>query len=388
MKLKKLTFITLSVALTMLILAGSSQAQKKYVNKALSWAEKGENLDTALVLLNLALEDEKTKDWAKTYYAKGILFKSINKTENAQFKTLSDYPLIDAMDNFVKAYDSNGAGAIKTLIDVAILDLPNEIANSAVNFYNEENFKAAFLYFQKIYEIKQLPLFGEEIDTASVFNTALMAQRAKDYDNAIKYYTISLEYEYGEGGTYALLAEIYNQKEDTDNYLKILKEGFEKYPDDQSLLGSLINYYLIDSENPKDAIEYLDFAISKQPGNANLYSGRAMLYDKLGDFESCKVNYKKAIEIDGEFFEAFYNLGVLYFNEGVELTDVANEIKDNEKYAIAKQIADDKFKESLPYLEKAFELNEEDISIGNTLRTLYYRLQMTDKYEALNKKLD
>jgi hypothetical protein len=78
---------------------------------------------------------------------------------------------------------------------------------------------------------------------------------------------------------------------------------------------------------------------------------------------------------------------VLYFNKAVELTDEANQIKDNKKYAVAKEKADDKFKESLPYLERAFELNNEDKSLANTLRQLYYRLQMNDKYEELNQKI-
>ena len=386
--MKKFILISLSMTLTMLMLAVSVQGQKKYVNNALAWGEKGEKLDTALALLDLALKDEKTKDWAKTYYARGIVFKAISKTENEEFKSLSEYPLIDATNNFEKALTAEGVGSIKTVLEFAMINLPNEIVNKAVAYYEEENYPAAFKFFEKTFELKKLPLFGEEIDTAIIYNAALMAQRSEDYDNAIKYYDMAIQYNYGEGDTYVLLADSYKEKGDTVNFIKTLKAGFEKHPENQSLLGTLINYYLIDSENPQEAIEYLDLAISREPENSRLYSGKAMFYDKMGETENSIANYKKAIELDNEFFEAQYNLGVLYFNQAVELTDVANQIKDNKKYAVAKEKADNKFKESLPYLERAFELNSKDKSLANTLRQLYYRLQMNDKYEEMNKKME
>jgi len=386
--MKKFISISLTMVLSMLILAGNIQAQKKYVTKALDWAEKGEYLDTALVLLDMALENEKTKDWAKAYYAKGMVYKAAANSENEEFKNLSKYPLIDATNNFEKALTARGVGSIQTILELAMLNLPNEITNSAVNYYNDEKYKAAFVFFEKAYELKKLELYGSETDTAIIYNTALMAQRSEDFDNAIKYYNMAVELNYGAGDTYVLLADAHKQSGDTASYVKTLKSGFELYPDNQTLLGTLTNYFLIESDNPKEAIEYLELAISKDPSNSRLYSGKAMFYDKMGETDKSIENYKKAIELDDEFFEAQYNLGVLYFNQGIALTNVANEIKDNAKYAIAKEKADNKFKESVPYLERAYELNREDKSLANTLSQLYYRLQMNDKYEAINEEIN
>jgi tetratricopeptide (TPR) repeat protein len=386
--MKKFISISLTMVLSMLILAGNIQAQKKYVTKALDWAEKGEYLDTALVLLDMALENEKTKDWAKTYYAKGMVYKAAATSENEEFKKLSEYPLLDATNNFETALTARGVASIQTILEIAMLNLPNEIINSAVTYYNDENYKAAFVFFKKAYELKKLELYGAETDTAIIYNTALMAQRSEDFDNAIKYYNMAVELNYGAGDTYVLLADAHKQSGDTASYVKSLKSGFEKYPENQSLLGTLTNYFLIESDNPKEAIEYLDLAISKDPSNSRLFSGKAMFYDQMGDTEKSITNYKKAIELDNEFFEAQFNLGVLYFNQGIALTNVANEIKANDLYAIAKEKADNKFKESIPFLERAYELNKEDKSLANTLSQLYYRLQMDDKYEAINKEIN
>jgi tetratricopeptide (TPR) repeat protein len=61
--------------------------------------------------------------------------------------------------------------------------------------------------------------------------------------------------------------------------------------------------------------------------------------------------------------------------------------KDLEVYAQKGLAADEKFKEALPYLEKAVELKPDDIDIANILLQLYGRLSMDEKFEALKKKI-
>jgi len=46
------------------------------------------------------------------------------------------------------------------------------------------------------------------------------------------------------------------------------------------------------------------------------------------------------------------------------------------------------FAKALPYMEKAYELKPDDIYAMRSLRELYYRLKMTDKYNVIKEKLD
>ena len=393
MKMKKLFLLTITFAFSMLIMISNSQAQKKYVNKALVWAEKGENLDTALGSIKVAETNAKTKDWFKTYYVKGLIFEAIAKSENPEFKKLSEFPLIDAFDNLKKSYEMEGSKVLHASMDLKFFSLVNDIINTGVVAYNEEDFKNALKYFEKSLEVRTLSLFKGEIDTAIIFNCGIVAEKIEDWDNAIKYYEKTIEYNYGEGDTYSLLAGIYKSKEETESYVSTLKDGFEKYPGNQILLAGIINYYLLETDNTDEAFKYLDLARESDPNNPQFYNAEAQLYDKIGDKENAKLKYKKAIELDEKLFDAYYNLGVLYFNEGVELTDKANQITDNAKYAVARQEADDKFKESLPFIEKAHELKPEESSIMSTLKTIYYRLkandkEMNDKYEEISKKME
>lgn len=370
------------------IFATSCGGNKSLVSNAQRWAEEGENLDTAIKALNVAEKAEDTKDWAKTYYVKGLTYEAIANSNNPEFKEISEYPLFDAFDNYKKAYNLEGSNMYQGLIDAKMLTMSNQFVNKGVEAYQNEDLESAYKYFEKTLEVKEMPVFDNEIDTAIMFNTGITAQRIGKYDEAIKYYKQAAEYGYGEGDTYALMAESYKSKGDTAKYVSTLKEGFEKYPGNQSLLGSIINYYLLEAEDAEEAFKYLKLAREGDPNNPQFYTAEAHLYDKIGEKEKAKEKYKKAIEIDPEFFEAYYNLGVLYFNEGVALTDEANKLTDNEQYLKAKEKADNKFKEALPYIEKSHELEPGDKGIISTLRTLYYRLKMTDKYEEISKKME
>ncbi len=391
--MKKIFLTTISVAFAMLFIVNNVEAQKKYVNKAQIWAESGEKLDTALGAIQFAETQEKTKEWAKTYYVKGLVYDAIATSDDDNFKNLCEDPTVKAFENYKKAYGMDGSNMFKSAMDMKFLTMANSFINLGVQAYNEENYQNAFKYFEKSLEVKEMEVFGGEIDTAVMFNVALTAQRIKEYDKAVEYYNKIISYNYGGGDVISLLAGCYKDMGDSDNYIKTLKEGFEKYPSNQALMGGIINYYLIEAENAEEAFKYLALARESEPNNPEFYSAEAHLYDKTGDTEKAIERYKKAIEIDPNFFEAYYNLGVLYFNEGVELTDEANKITDNKKYEEAKTVADNKFMESLPYIEKSHELKPDDASIMSTLKTLYYRLKTTNpelesKYEEISKKME
>lgn len=394
MKIKKLFVTTISVAFAMLMMVNNTQAQKKHVNKAQIWAEAGENLDTALKAVEFAETQEKSKDWAKTYYVKGLVYNAIASSENPEYKNICEDPAIKAFESFKKAYNMDGAAMFQSAMDMQFLTMANNtFIQLAIDAYNAEDYTKAFLYFEKILEVKEMPVFKGEADTIIIYNAAVTAQRIEEYEKAINYYNQAIELNYGGGETIIALAGCYKAKGDTVAYVSKLKEGFEKYPSDQSILGAIINYYLLEAENAAEAFKYLEFARESDPTNPQFYSAEAHLYDKTGDSETAILKYKKAIELDANFFEAYYNLGVIFFNKGVELTDVANKIKDNKKYEEAKKVADDKFMEALPFIEKSHELRPEDTSILSTLKTLYYRLkashpELEAKYNDVIKKLE
>jgi Flp pilus assembly protein TadD len=100
-------------------------------------------------------------------------------------------------------------------------------------------------------------------------------------------------------------------------------------------------------------------------------------------------NYKKALAVEPNNYDANYNLGVMHFNDGVvlkapydNLNPTSSEFKNNGK-AMEQQFIN-KFMEALPYFETAYKAKKED-EITENLKNLYRILKMDDKLKAMGE---
>ncbi|MEA5403459.1 hypothetical protein VB776_11075 [Arcicella sp. DC2W] len=103
--------------------------------------------------------------------------------------------------------------------------------------------------------------------------------------------------------------------------------------------------------------------------------------------ESALNFYKKSLDLDPNNYDVNFNLGVMSFNEAVEIKKKVD-LLDMAAYKIeGKKIeeqADKKFREALPYFEKAYSIKQED-DLKSSLRSLYQILKMEDKLKALGE---
>jgi hypothetical protein len=77
----------------------------------------------------------------------------------------------------------------------------------------------------------------------------------------------------------------------------------------------------------------------------------------------------------------------LYYNNGVNLGNLANTITDQKKYEAEIAHANEEFNKAVPILEKALEVNPKDKGTMVALKNIYYRLQMKEKGDAMKEKL-
>jgi hypothetical protein len=96
-------------------------------------------------------------------------------------------------------------------------------------------------------------------------------------------------------------------------------------------------------------------------------------------------SYKKSIEADPEFFDANYNLGVMYWNNATEFYKKANNMDLNtyqKSGAATVEKGNVWARQAMPYFEKAYALKKEE-SLKNVLRDLYRNLKLEAKMKAL-----
>ena len=385
--MKKLFFAAvLLVASTMVF------AQKGKVTSAISYKDAGK-LDKAWETIKETLDPanpkaEKTINWTGTWQARGEIIEAIILSKDENYKKLVENTVEEAYKSYMKAIELDEKGGNPGL-KIKLLTFSNTLINQAVEAYQANDYVKATDYFEKKLAIDQTPMFKTDatIDTAIMYNAGLAAMNAKQYQKAIKYFADCAKYGYNGGSSYAQMISAYQSLGDTVKSVEIMKQAFEKYPDDQSINVQLINYYIM-SGQPNEAISYLDKAIAKEKENSSFYLAKGVALDKLGRPDDAIEVYKKAIEVKADNADAYYNIGVIYFNRGVKQFDVANAIppSDQVKYEAEKKKSDDEFTKAVPYLEKAVEYNPKDTYISEQLKNLYFRLKMMDKYEKMNKK--
>ena len=376
-----------------LLLAGTVVfAQKGKVNAAIAFKEAGK-LDKAWETIKETLDPTnekaaKTVSWAGTYQAKGEILEAIALTKDENFKKLAENPVEEAYKSYVKAIELVEKGS-EAGLKIKLLGFTNTLINQAIEAFQANNFAKATDYFEKKLELDKTSLFKTDaiLDTAIMYNTGLAAMNAKLFDKAIKYFGDCTKYGYNGGSSYAQMISAYQQLGDTVKSVTIMKQAFEKYPEDQSIIVQLINYYIM-SGQPNEAIAYLDKAIAKEPENSSYYLAKGVALDKLGRQDDAVEVYKKATEVKVDNADAYYNIGVIYFNRGVKQFEVANLVptSDQAKFEVEKNKSDDEFRKAVPYLEKAVQYNPNDTYINDQLKNLYYRLKMMDKFDAMNKK--
>jgi tetratricopeptide (TPR) repeat protein len=378
--MKKLLFFVVA-----LFTITSVTAQKGKVNAAQAYIDNGD-LQAAEKRLEEAYVHPRSKDWPKTYIVAAKLATAKYK-EDKDIKSLQD-----AVDKYMKAIELDKAesGRYENEIKVALTFFVNDLTNAGIEGFNNQNYENAMTAFENVLKINNLDMFQQEkptVDTAIIYNTALAAYNAQNWKTAAKYLEESIKYNYGGGDAVLLLHQVYGSMQDSTKMAKNLQTGFEKYPDDDRLLTQLINYYLETKQNDQ-AMTYLSQAIEGNPQNATYYYARGVLYDQSKKYDEAIDDYKKALELDEGYFDALYNLGVIYYNKAVEQMNKANDETEHAKYKAEKAKADDLFKTSLPYMEKAHEVKPEEQSVLESLKGLYYRFEMNDKYDQVTAKLD
>lgn len=300
--------------------------------------------------------------------------------------SITDDPLGKAIVAVNEAVKANTDGkADKDILEV-VKSLKTSIETEAVAQYEKKDFKASHDNFIKLLDMNNIPQLKGQVDTVYMYYAGRAALEASDYPEAVKMFDLAAANKYEDPFLYVFRKQAYFGAGDTAKGVAVIDEGFTKYPDNASIMIELINYYLVSNQGDA-ALKLLAKAKAADPSNVSYTFAEGTLYDKMGDFENAEKSYKVCLDMNPKFFDAAYNLGVLYFNHAVKIYEDASKISDNTEFEKKQKQGDDMLMNAVPYMEKAHELDATDRSSLETLKTIFYRLKMDDKYNEVVQEL-
>lgn len=406
---------------TLCVLVSMSFAQKKAVKEAKS-SMGSKNYTEAREFIKPALTDPETANDPETWKVAGDIENAAFDGENTK-QMIGQQPneevmytaLLASYDPYVKADelgelpDAKGKIKNKYRKDITSIMKTNHpyFSNGGVYFYNKGNYKTATDAFLKYWDMSSLTMFVDDKNAPALkdstsqiikYYAVSSATLDKNNDLALKlllrikseqFYPNSF---YNESQVYELISGQYLTLGDTINYVKSLEEGVTKYPKNNYFVTNLINYYIINKNEPESALSYLDVAIKNDPTNlVEFTNAKAQIYATQNKFEDAITTYETSLSAEPNSEKALEGLAVVYIVQAQDLKAKSGETRDR---ALQKEL-DDKanivYKKALPLLEKyrdqleARDAEKQEIKQAYVkLRNVYYNLSMNAEYEKAN----
>ena len=302
----------------------------------------------------------------------------------------------DALDKAVEAYakaaelDAKGQKT-KDILN-ALENINEKYTEEAYTAYNLGDLKKSSVLFEKaVAAAATAPL--SKVDTNSIYNAGLTAWHSFDFERAKGFFEkcLSLGYYGTDGETYAKLADIADRLGDKEASKNYLTAGSQKFPESQSLLIGLINYYINSGEDTAQLFNLFAEAQKNEPTNASLFYVEGNARKKLGQYEEALTAYNKAIEVNPKYEWGYIGKGVLLYDQAVEIAEKANSEYDDAKYNALLGEFEKCYKGCVEPFEQAFELvqdNEIKASLAEYLKNVCFRFRTDPEFQAKYEKYE
>lgn len=359
----------------------ASKAQADVVS-AFSAKERGDYVEAAMYI-DRAITNEKAAVKEKTWRYRGEIYMGLamDPTKKQQYP---DAIQISA-DSFIKAKELDPQGSYVVDIDRNLQQLRNVAINSGVEDFQSKDYGSAMKKFEQSKRIWSN--FGLT-DTLAIYNSALAADLFGDDEAAIKSYLESASFGYNPSESYKSVFIIQTEQGKEDEAFATLKKARELFPQDKALIITETEIYL-KKQQYSEAESSLKLAISQDPSNEVLFFALGTVYDNLNKQEEAVEAYTKATDLNPQYFEPYYNLGAFYFNKAVEAINACNDIPGNQqsKYDACVKEANVAMVQSVPYFERALEIDPTDLATMESLKNIFARTGQDAKYEEINEKM-
>jgi len=338
------------------------------------------DLATAKESLEKASVHDKTKDLSETWTYLALVY-----TDYALLDTTeaSDEYKNKAIDALAKAKSGEGSEEQAQNIDVANRTLAQIELTKGVKAFEKQDYAGAYESFNR--GLVYLP--G---DTLFNYYSGLAAINAKDYKNAIEKYNSLLSHE-----DFSTLSQVYldlsrlsMMEGDTTSAIKYAGDGAVKFPDNQELVVQNIELNL-QAGNEAKVVSDIANQIEKNPTDANLYYYYGIALSASDKLDEAEAAYKKAIEVDPAFANAYVNLGGMILNKGINVFREASKLPANkqQEYNEQAKIGNAYIDEALPFLQKATEISPELLVAWQNLKTYYQVKENTEKVAEIDEKM-
>lgn len=419
-------------------------AQKSQIESAALYFNNAE-MEDAKKSIDAAFEHPDTKDNVKMLYFRAAIYDTIATSKDQKVKNLD----IDAPEKWALAakrcLELDKKEIYKELMEYNIVNAAFACNSAAYEASQRSDYAKIQSYYQLVIDLLPYDKYEDMkknnlTEKSIVFNQFYFANKEKNKVDAKKYLKRLIELDYKDHLIYAYLTNIYLEEGDTATAISYLEKGRTLYPEKKDLIGQEINIYI--TQNKLDVLlQKVELANEQKPDDNDLIYTRGNLYDNAatgfttdskklkkqaeeinkkakaeknvatkkqleasakeimgkaselnkkaaGFTAKAEADYFKALDLNPDMIDAYYNLGAITNNkaaavaEKINTIDAKTQAEYDKKYAGFRKVQDSIFRVAISQFEKVEELalvKSEKTAEDRTLKYVYLK----DAYYSL-----
>ena len=352
--------------------------QKNDLNNAKMAIDKAtDKIDAGAIL--------KPKKIAKYYHYKGLIY-----FRQFQTDTLNDSRMLFldvAAESFLQDAALNSSFSKKSISQLNMC--ANNYNVAAYDYYQQKQYELALKNFTSAINIQQSSSMNQ-VDINTIYAAALSAKNAELYSSAIEWSSKLVEMSPDSTIYHITLIKAYEGAGDLEGQLNVINNARLALPQSQDIIFEEVNYYISTGDN-ESLLKSLDEAVQKDSTNSMLYFVLGSTYASLGDMDKAVSTYETSILLDPNLVDAHNNLAAIYLDEANIFIEKKNNLPidaSQKKYNnLSIKIKALRLK-ALPHLEQVLILQPKDEIIIQTLKQIYYQLEMDQESLAMKRYLD
>ena len=402
-------------AVALLFGAFTASAQVSVVKEAKGLKGKPEQ---AAKVLEAALTNPETANDPETWKLAGDFQKAIYDAENEKMylsavdktkvaDTAKMYnSLVKMFEYYMKCDEVEQAGVANGTVKKAkhrkknaaeLLKVRNNLVNAGVDALNAEKYESALSFLGMYVDVLDNPMFADQAAAlkADTMNTmfanyaTMAAGLCKNYPLVEKYGKIGKENKSEGWRSLMYMADAYvnQQPADSTKWLGVIKEGAEKFPEQQFFVGNIMDYYLTKGM-VNEGLTMVDNLLAVQETPFYLYVKGVLLYEKK-DYEAAFAVLDKVIAAGGDLeAEAYAKKGDCYFFPAQDIVNENSSLNlEDPKYNTNEAKIKELYENAKPFYEKARQLEPDNTQLwGQMLLRIYWKLNKAE-YDVLAKEL-
>ena len=173
------------------------------------------------------------------------------------------------------------------------------------------------------------------------------------------------------------------QLQDNAGIVALAREALPLFGKEDTQYINIVINDCINNGKFDEANQLVSEALAAEPNSAQLYNVKGVMLENQGNEDEALECFKKSAALDANYVQGQFNAGRLLMKKAMKLQDENDKLTGAAFSRFKAENVIPLYKEALPFMKAAYDLDSTDMQTKRLLGNIYYMLNMDAELEAL-----